>query len=167
MIRYDVSGAHQDYRRVLPQLFEDVRSRYPRMALDLVRIGPPRREGDVSLGFYDQDAREVRLNSHWFARPIGVLRVAAISPPLFHGAMTEEPRHVVAHECFHAVQYAIPGILPRVRVAWEVSTRHPEMMPAAYGMGDETEHFAELGALVDMGLATEEQRQMLRWVLEG
>ena len=167
VIRYELDQVHPDYRKMLPPLFEDVRSRYPRMALTRVFVGPPRRPGDVSMGFYDEDAREVRLNLYWFARSPGVLKAAAASPPLFHGPMIEEPRHVVTHECFHAIQRSVPGIEPRLRAAWEAATREPELMPADYGLTDMTEHFAELGALVDMGLATDEQRAMLRWVVEG
>ena len=32
---------------------------------------------------------------------------------------------------------------------------------------DAVEHFAELGTLVEMGHADEDQRAMLRWVMEG
>ena len=166
-VLYDMRYAHADYRRLLPQLFDDVLSRWPRAALRVVRIGPPRREGDVSMGFYDEGAQEIRFNTHWFARPMGILRAAAVSPPLFHGPMTEEPRHVVTHEVMHAVMYAAREMLPRVRAAWQASTVDPALMPAHYGLGDATEHFAELGALVDMGLASEEQQALFRWVLSA
>lgn len=148
-------------------MLDEMLRRYPMARLDLVKFGPPRRKGDVSLGFYDEDSHEIRFNLYWFAAPVTFLRQAASSEPLFHGPMTDEPRHVVTHEIFHAVQRGIPGVEPRMRRAWKESTRRPELMPADYGLGDPVEHFAELGALVEMGLASDEQQRMLRWVLEG
>jgi hypothetical protein len=164
-VKLDLSGAHRDYRGLMPPIFEDLLRRYPMARLDLVRVGPPRRKNDTSMGFYDQDAREIRFNSYWFAEPVALLRRAAMAEPLFHGPMTDEPRHVVAHEMFHAIQRGIEGIEPRMRRAWEESTRRPELMPADYGLGDEVEHLAELGALVEMGLATDEQAQILHWIM--
>lgn len=166
-MKIDLSAAHRDYRELMPPIFDGLLRRYPMARLDLVRVGQPRRENDQSMGFYDEDAREIRFNSYWFIRPVSFLRQAASAEPLFHGPMTDEPRHVVTHEVFHAVQRGIEGIGPRMRRAWEESTRRPELMPAAYGLGDPVEHFAELGALVDLGLATDEQARVLRWIMEG
>jgi hypothetical protein len=167
LIDLDLSGAHPDYRPVVDALFTELLARYPFAALRSMRIGPPRRLGDISMGYYDQDTQDIRFNAYWFARPPEVLQRAAMTPPFFHGEMTDEPRHVVTHEVMHAVQRSIPRIKPRMTEAWAYATRHPESMSADYAFSDETEYFAELGALVDMGFATDAQRDQFKWIVGG
>jgi hypothetical protein len=164
-VNIDLSAAHQDYREIIPPLLDELLARYPRARVSSLRVGPPRRELDVSMGYYDEDTGEIRLNAHWFARPVAVLRQAAASEPLYHGPMTDEPRHVLCHEVFHGIQHSVDGILPRMEEAWRWSTRRPRLMPADYGLSCPVEHFAELGALCDMGYGDPEQRAVLAWII--
>ena len=161
----DLSTAHCDYQELIPPLLDELLGRYSRAKLSSLRVGLPRRDGDTSMGYYDEDTQEIRLNAHWFARPVSVLRRAATSAPLFHGPMTDEPRHVLTHEVFHSLDRVDPLTRSRMREAWLAATRKPRLMPADYGLSNATEFFAELGALVEMNLATVEQRQMLSWIM--
>jgi hypothetical protein len=81
--------------------------------------------------------------------------------------MTREPEHVGIHEGFHSIEVGIPGIQPRMKEAWVAATKNPGSAPAGYSLVNETEFFAELGACVEMGLATDEQQAQLKWIMEG
>lgn len=167
VIEFDLTRAHPDFRAPIETTMTALLWRYPRAKLRRVYVGEPRNPSDISMGFFDEKKFEIWFNSYWFSQEPSVLQRAAESPPLFHGKMIEEPRHVCTHEMFHAIEVGTPGIKPRMKQAWLAATRDPSNAPAGYSLVNETEFFAELGACVEMGLATVEQRAQLKWIIEG
>jgi hypothetical protein len=165
-IKFDFSLAHPDYPSLLQPRFVDLLERYPQAALKRVYVGEPRRKHDLSMGFYDEDSSEIWLNGYWFSKPPAVLQKAARTPPFFHGAMIEEPLHLCIHEVFHAIEYGMGfrELNKRAEKVWRDATKIPRLAPADYALSNPVEFFAELGACVEMGLATEEQQAQLRWI---
>ena len=166
-IRFDLDAAHPAYRPLIEARMTDLSKRHPSALLERVYVGEPRREGDVSMGYYDEDEHYVWLNGYWFSKDPDILRRAARSEPLFHGRMTEEPAHVLTHEFGHALEWGNRRIRPRMREVWDAATRDPHRAPAAYGLTNDAEYFAELFATCELGLANEDHRAQLRYVMEG
>ena len=166
-MKYDLAKAHADYRGLIPPIIDTLLAKYPRAALREVYVGDPRNERDQSMGYFDQDNDKIWLNSFWLGKPLKVLREAALSPPHFHGKMVEEPRHVLCHEVMHAVEYGMGfrQMNARIERVWNEVTMDPSTAPADYACVNPTEFFAELGACVEMGLATEDQTAWFRYCM--
>ena len=168
-IRFDFKLAHPDYPALIERQLTALVRKYPQAKLTRVSVAPPRRENDISMGFYNEDDQSIAFNEYWFGQPLRFLAKAAKTPPLFHGLMVEEPAHVVVHEGFHAIQqgYGFKNLDERARKVWEGVTRDPGIAPAQYALTNPIEFYAELGACVELDLATDQQRDQFSWIMDG
>jgi len=167
VLKFDLDLAHQSCEAPLRHGFEKLHAKWPGVKLRGVAIVPPKRDGDISMGHYDEETGDVGLNSYWFSQPIEILRGAATAPPAFHGAMTAEPDHVIAHEFGHAVEWTRPEIRPRLHQVWERATRQPDQCFAQYALTNPCEYWGELFALVSLGLESRAQHSEYIWILSG
>lgn len=111
------------------------------------------------------DAGTISLNAFWFARDPSHLRASATLPPLWHGPMTEEPRHVLTHEFGHCLSTALPaGWKSRAEELRLRATAAPDAAPSPYSLASADEFWAELFALNEMGYADRDQRMAMRYV---
>lgn len=181
MIDYSLDAAHPDYRRLLPEGFDRLLQQYPRAKLDRVELFAP--EGDdLSLGNVDGPGT-IHLSERWFSVTPAALKAAALTPPLYHGLLVEQPRQVIAHEFAHALLDGLgEGAQQRAQRAWLEATKTPlsevyvpaagaramtsDVAPGEYSLAASgNEYFSELFAAVDLDIATESQRRILREII--
>lgn len=159
---------HPAFEPMIVGGFEALAAAFPDVTVKYVWVGEPRRRGDVSMGYFDEDGKYIRLNSHWLGREPSVLRAAALEPPLFHGRMTQEPEHLIAHEFGHAFEWSNPTIRPRIKEVWSAATKRPKSECFAdYALTNPCEYFGELFALVRMGLADASRLREYEYVTSG
>jgi hypothetical protein len=167
MVDFDLSGAHPDYRRDVPEILLPLASRYPGARLRSVSLYVPK-PGDTSMAA-TYPGGDVRLNSHWFARDPAHLAVAALHLSVvdvggfqvgWHGPMVREPEHLLTHEFGHVVWQSLPQRVVEEWAGdrWRASTRDPQRSPGGYALAhDPPEFFGEMFALVDLGFATDDE----------
>lgn len=177
MIEFDLAGAHPEFRRVVPSVLLPLSRRYPGARLRRVRIYDPE-PGDTSMGETREDG-EIRLNKYWFSRDPAHLSSAARrravvevggTPMGWHGPMTWEPEQVLTHEFFHCVYNGLPRDLVEGWTAerWRRATRNPHLAPSGYALASGgIEYFAEIGALCELGFATEGEVRDLAEITRG
>jgi hypothetical protein len=164
-MKVELDGVPDEIARQIVDIVDRCSSKYPQADLKGVRLYEPK-PGDRSLGNEDSHGW-LSLNSLWFAGDIDQLRTAAQSEPLWHGPMTEEPRHVTLHEFGHVLAESITGCAARAETLWQAATANPKSAPSRYSLTASPEFVAELFALVEMGFADQQQREDLRWALSG
>lgn len=160
MIEYRLRGAHPGYREVVPKILGRLVEQYSGAMLDEVSLYPYR-AGDRSLANVNQRGR-ISLNPYWFAVSPTYLATAAktrVDVPVmrsltlpFHGAMTEEPVHVLTHEFGHCVWDACKNPEGFTEPLLAQARKDPTIAPAVYGLTNTIEYFAELFAAVHLGL---------------
>ena len=166
-IRFDFKLADPDYPALIERQLTALVRKYPQAKLTRVLVAPPRRENDISMGFYNEDDQSIAFNEYWFGQPLRFLAKAAKTPPLFHGEMTNEPIHVIAHEFGHALQWGLDKPMPRMKTVWLAATRAPKTASAQYGLVNAVEYFGELFAVCELGLATADHRAQMHYIMEG
>ena len=171
-IEFDLSRAHPDFQREIPEILEPLVERYPGAKLRSVRLYDPR-PGDTSMGATYPGA-VISLNQFWFARDPKYLREAAVHhaiievggvPMGWHGPMIWEPRQLLTHEFGHIVWQCLPDAKAWACERWQAATRNPHLAPGGYALTSAPEFFGEEFALVHLGLATDEENADLSELL--
>ena len=178
---YVLDRAHSDYRRLLPEGFDRLLEEWPQAPLKRVELFTPE-EGDLSLGNADGPGT-IKLSERWFSVPPAVLKMAARTPPLYHGLLVEQPRQVIAHEFAHVLLDGLgEDAEGRAEEAWLAATEVPlaevyvpaagaramtsDVAPGEYSLcASRNEYFSELFAAVDLGVATETQLAILKRII--
>lgn len=162
MITFDLAAAHPGWPSLIEPILADLADRYPQAPLRRVTV-VSRPAGDRSMAATDDGT--ISLNAFWFARDPSHLRASATLPPLWHGPMTEEPRHVLTHEFGHCLSAALPdGWADRAQEMRLRATDAPARAPSPYALASADEFWAELFALNELGFADRDQRMALRYV---
>jgi hypothetical protein len=174
MVKFNLAGAHPDYRRDIPDILTPLTEYYPGARLSSVSLYQPKR-GDTSMGA-TYDNGEIRLNSHWFGHHPDELKRAAIHHSVidvngievgWHGPMVWEPRQLLTHEFGHVVWQSLPQREVQTWAAdrWRAATRDPRRAPSGYALvGNSSdrklvgaEFFGEMFALVHLGFGTDDE----------
>jgi hypothetical protein len=177
LVEFDLSAAHPDYQRSIPAILLPLTELYPGAKLRSVVLFDPV-PGDTSMGGVRDGV--IRLNAYWFARDPQILQGAALNRHVvevggiqmgWHGPMTDEPAQVLTHEFGHVAWDGLPRseVEEWTRERFRAATRDPYLSPSGYAMVGNPpllEFWAEMFALVHMGLATGDEASDMRDILK-
>jgi len=159
VVAYRLGAMHTRFRALLPPMFGALLKRYPQAPLKEVGTFAPK-GSDRSMGHALISDGTIKFNLYWFAQDPAVLAAAARTRPdmplgndtslAFHGAMVDEPLHVVTHEFGHCLAVAHKGAEALSRQWWREACLNPGLAPAAYALVNPIEYWAELFAAFEL-----------------
>jgi DNA topoisomerase-1 len=153
MVDFELDAAHPAHRVKIEGMIRGLCARYPRVPLKAVRIYQPEPD-DRSMGNADEDG-VISFNGFWFSQDPQVLEDAAVEDFIvpvagkmmgWHGAMIDEPEHVIAHEFGHFAIQSLPELKQWAEELWQELTEDPAKAPAGYALAGPDECGAEVFA---------------------
>jgi hypothetical protein len=166
LMKFNLGKAHPEYRQIIPSVLTGLLAKYPFVPLKEVHLFDPATE-DQSMGNATVPG-VIALNSFWFAQDPELLRDAGQSDIMvcingydiaWHGKMVNEPEHLLTHEFGHILSQVLPEWHDWTCSRWEKAMINPQLAPSGYALGTPSEYFAEMFALVELGLADETQTE--------
>ena len=164
-VKFLLDNAHPDYRSKVEGILTGLLSKYPFVDLKLVHVFTPDKD-DKSMGNANVKG-EIALNGFWFSRDLKFLEESALRDVFvdvggrriaWHGKLVVEPDHVLTHEFGHLLSDKIPKWEEWTKPRWREATANPNLAPSGYSLSSDIDEFwAELFALIELGLASREQ----------
>ena len=160
-IEFALADAHAAYCEKIEAIVTGLAQRYPWVPLRRVKLFEPR-GNDQSLGNADEPG-QISLSARWFAAEPNLLQEAALHKAevaigagrvmAWHGAMLQEPAHLLTHEFGHVASQALPAYRDWSDTEWRRGTSDPDAAPSGYSLTNADEFFAECFAEFALGLA--------------